>query len=76
MVWAKFSNKTADLVSHAIIKSSTQFKASVKTVTYDSGKVFCGDALIDEELKSSDYFARSFIGWERGGNENYNELIR
>ena len=57
-VMAKVSNKTADLVSHPIIKALTPFEARVKTLTYDNGKEFCGHALIAEALKSTGYFAK------------------
>ena len=75
-VMAKVSNKTADLVSDAIIRALTPFEARVKTLTYDNGKEFCGHALIDEALKSTGYFARPFASWERGSNENFNGLLR
>jgi IS30 family transposase len=75
-VMTKVSNKTADLVSQAIIKALTPFEARVKTLAYDNGKEFCGHALIDEALKSTGYFARPFASWERGTNENFNGLLR
>jgi IS30 family transposase len=67
-VVAKVSNKTADLVGQAIISAHKPFEAKVKTLTYDNGKEFCGHALIDEALKSTDYFARPFASWERGSH--------
>ena len=74
-VMAKVSNKTVDQVSQAIIKALTPLEARVKTLTYDNGKQFCGHVLIDEALKSTDYFARPFASWERGSNENFNGLL-
>ena len=67
-VIAKVSNKTADLVYKAIISAPTPFKARVKTLTYDNGKEFCGHELMDEEFKSTGFFARPFAFWERGTN--------
>jgi len=74
-VIAKVSNKTADLVSHAIIKALTPFEARVKTITYDNGKEFCGHGLVDAALNSTGYFARPFASWERGSNKNFNGLL-
>jgi len=75
-VMTKDSNKTADLVSRAIIKALTPFEARGKTLAYDNGKEFYGHALIDEALKSTGYFARPFESWVRGSNENFNGLLR
>jgi IS30 family transposase len=76
VVIAKVLNKTAELVSYAIIKALTPFEARVKTLTYDSGKEYCGHALIDEALKSTGYFARPFASWERETNESFNGVLR
>jgi len=57
-VMAKVSNKTADLVSAAVIEALNPLK--VKTLTYDNGKEFSGHARIDEALCSTGYFARPF----------------
>jgi IS30 family transposase len=75
-VMAKVANKTADLVSQAIIKALTPFETRVKTLAHDNGKELRGHALIDEALKSTGYFAKPFASWERGSNENFNGLLR
>ncbi len=75
-VIAKVSNKTADLVSGAIISMLKPFEARVKTLAYGNGKEFCAHAKIDEALGSTGYFARPFASWERGSNENFNGLLR
>ena len=81
-VIAKVSNKTADMVGQATIKALTPCEVRVKTLTYDTGKEFCGHALIDEALNSTGYFARPFASWERGTNadlgfcQNFNGLLR
>jgi transposase, IS30 family len=75
-VIAKVENKTADLVSAAIVNRLEPFGAKVKTLTFDNGKEFCGHGKIDEALGSTSYFARPFASWERGSNENFNGLLR
>ena len=75
-VIAKVENKTADLVSAAIVNRLKPFGTKVKTLTFDNGKEFCGYGKIDEALGSTSYFARPFASWERGSNENFNGLLR
>lgn len=75
-VIARVENKTADLVSAAIVNRLKPFGGKVKTLTFDNGKEFCGHAKIDEALGSTSYFARPFASWERGSNENFNGLLR
>jgi len=72
----KVANKTADLVSAAIVKRLKPFGTKVKTLTFDNGKEFCGHGKIDKALGSTSYFARPFASWERGSNENFNGLLR
>lgn len=69
-------NKTADLVSAAIVNRLKQFVSKVKTFTFDNGKESCSHAKIDEALGSTSFFARPFASWERGRNENFNGLLR
>ena len=73
---AKVENKTADLVSAAIVNRLKPFGAKVKTLTFDNGKEFYGHGKIDEALGSTSYFARPFASWEQGSNENINGLLR
>ena len=75
-VIAKVENKTADLVSAAIVNRLKQFGFKVKALTFDNGKEFCGHAKIDGALGSTSFFARPFGSWERGSNENFNGLLR
>ena len=75
-VIAKVENKTADLVSAAIVNRLKPFGKKVKTLTFDNGKEFCGHGKIVEALGSTSYFARPFASWERGSNENFNGLLR
>jgi IS30 family transposase len=56
-VLAKVENKTADLVSTAIIKRLMPISERVQTLTYDNGKEFANHASIDKALGSTTYFA-------------------
>lgn len=75
-VLAKVENKTADLVSTAIIKRLKPIAKRVRTLTYDNGKEFADHAVIDKVLGSTAYFADPYSSWQRGSNENLNGLIR
>ena len=75
-VLAKVENKTADLVSTAIIKRLMPISERVQTLTYDNGKEFANHASIDKALGSTTYFADPYSSWQRGSNENLNGLIR
>jgi IS30 family transposase len=68
-VMAKVSNKTCELVASAIVNKLQPLAARVKTLTFDNGKEFAGNAYIDQQLQSTAYFARPFTSWERGSNK-------
>ena len=72
----KVKNKTAELVSAAMIKSLKPFDGLVDTITLDNGKEFADHQRVDLELGSTIYFADPFASWQRGTNENFNELLR
>jgi IS30 family transposase len=75
-ILAKVENKTADLVSTAIIERLKPIAKRVQTLTYDNGKEFADHAAIDRALGSTAYFADPYSSWQRGSNENLNGLIR
>jgi len=72
----KVSNKTAELVSAAMIESLKPFDGLVDTITLDNGKEFTNHQKVDLELGSTIYFADPFASWQRGTNENFNGLLR
>ena len=72
----KVANKTAGLVSAATVKRLQPLGSKVKTLTRDNGNGFFGHDKIDEALGSTSYFARHFISWKRGSNEDLNGLLR
>ena len=75
-VRAKVQNKTANLVSNAIIGRMKPIANTVRTLTYDDGREFADHAAIDRALGSTSYFADPYSSWQRGSHENLNGLIR
>ena len=69
-------NRTADLVSKALIDMLSPFENKVFTITIDNGKEFSKHKTIARALKADLYFAHPYRSWERGLNENTNGLIR
>jgi IS30 family transposase len=62
----KVPNRTAEIVSQAIIKALKDFPEDmVKTITFDRGKEF-----------GSTYFCDPYCAWQKGTNENANGLLR
>lgn len=48
----------------------------IKTFTVDRGKEFAGYVDIENTLNIDVYFADAYASWQRGTNENTNELLR
>lgn len=69
-------NRTAELVSKALIDMLSPFEDKVFTITLDNGKEFSKHKTIARTLKADVYFAHPYRSWERGLNENTNGLIR
>ena len=72
----KVEQKSAQLVTQAIIKLLAPFSDKVITLTSDNGKEFAGHKTIADKLNAKFYFAHPYASWERGLNENTNGLIR
>jgi IS30 family transposase len=69
-------NKTAPVVSAAMIELLMPFKHMVKTITSDNGCEFAMHEAVDAALGCTSYFARPYASWQRGTNENTNGLVR
>ena len=65
-------NKTSELVRSPIVRDLKTFTVMGKTLTYDNGKEFAAQGLIDQKLNSTSYFVRPFASRERGSTENLN----
>ena len=72
----KVASKKAQQLSDAIVEMLAPYKELVKTITSDNGKEFAQHQRIAQELEASYYVAHPYHSWERGGNENYNGLLR
>ena len=72
----KVKNKTASLVSDAIIRELERIDATLHTLTLDNGLEFAGHQKVTQALGGATYFARPYHSWERGLNENTNRLVR
>lgn len=72
MLWIK--DKTAKAVLQAVNKfKNTLPKGAIKTITLDNGSEF---ARLSELKGIGVYYAHPYSAYERGGNENYNGIIR
>jgi len=52
------------------------FKGAVLTITADNGKECAYHKEVTEHLKCDVYFSCPYCSWQRGLNENTNELLR
>jgi IS30 family transposase len=68
--------KTAELVTDALIQKLSPIKNKVFTMTADNGKEFASHQQIADGLTTQFFFAHPYCSWERGLNENTNGLIR
>lgn len=73
---AKLSEKDSISLYKAAVKKLMPFKTLLHTITSDNGKEFANHQAIAEDLNVDFYFAHPYHSWERGANENMNELIR
>jgi transposase, IS30 family len=71
----KVENKTAELVA-ATIDLLRPYKDCVLTITADNGKEFARHEKVAKALECDYYFAHPYSSWERGLNENTNDLVR
>lgn len=67
-------NKTAKCVRETIV--SLVKSKPCKTITLDNGSEFAEYDQLETESKATVYFADTHSPWQRGSNENINELIR
>jgi len=76
-IWiAKLNGKNASELAQKTIDLLIPLKNTIYTITGDNGKEFTDHQTISKEFTIDFYFARPYHSWERGANENTNELIR
>tara|TARA_R110001583_G_scaffold125136_1_gene276645 strand:- start:1986 stop:2402 length:417 start_codon:yes stop_codon:yes gene_type:complete len=68
--------KTKKLVSKAIKKLFKSFKHVCHSITFDNGGEFADRQSIAKALKCKTCFAKPYLSWLRGLNENTNGLLR
>ena len=73
---SKVEQRTADLVSKAIIDLLLPVSDRLYTITADNGKEFAEHERVAHELQVDFFFAHPNAAWERGTNENMNGLVR
>ena len=69
-------NKTALETTKTLLLKLYPIKENIKTITSDTGKEFAGHEEVAKILATQFFFARPYHSWERGLNENTNELVR
>jgi IS30 family transposase len=69
-------NRSAKVVSSAIIRMLKHYVDKVHTLTFDNGSEFVQHEKIAKALDAKTYFAHPYSSWERGINENTNGLLR
>jgi IS30 family transposase len=70
------ASKHAEVVTAATISLLKPYMDKTFTITADNGKEFAGHEKMTEALGADVYFAHPYCSWERGLNENTNDLIR
>ena len=72
----KVETKDAKSVADAIVKRLRRSNLPVLTITADNGREFGLHDKIAAKLHADFYFAHPYSSWERGANENSNDLVR
>jgi IS30 family transposase len=72
----KVDFKRADLISQAMSDLLTPVKQMAATMTYDNGKEFAMRESVNTAIECASFFADPYCSWQRGTNENTNDLIR
>ena len=68
--------KTAEDVARACSSALGSITHQVHTLTVDNGKEFAHHQDIERNINAPVYFADPYCSWQRGTNENVNELLR
>jgi IS30 family transposase len=76
LVAAKVATRSADGVAEAAIRILKASGLPVHTITLDNGAEMAGYKKIEEALGATVYFADPHAPWQRGANENVNDLLR
>jgi IS30 family transposase len=71
-------NREKETIRKAFINafSLMEFKIPIETITLDNGSEFADFLNIEKDLDTTVYFADPHAPWQRGLNENTNDMIR
>ena len=72
----RLAGKEATQLASTAIEALLPYKDKIHTITADNGKEFARHKEIAKGLDAEFYVACPYHSWERGANENTNELIR
>lgn len=72
----KVSDKSSEEMKNILIKTYSNCREVLKTMTLDNGSEFALHDIVSKELNTDIYFTNPYSPWERGLNENTNGLIR
>ncbi|MFT6928487.1 MAG: IS30 family transposase [Psychromonas sp.] len=75
-VSTRINNKSAKTVTAATMALLALFKGVVLTITPNNGKEFADNEEMITSLGYGLYFADLYCSWQRGLNENTNDLLR
>lgn len=70
----KINNFSADTVYNATMQALG--KLGTKSITFDNGSEFARFRDMERDLNSTIYFADPHAPWQRGSNENTNDVLR
>ena len=71
-------NREKDTIRQAFIKAFSLMESNIpiETITLDNGSEFADFLNIESDLKTTIYFADPHSPWQRGLNENTNDMLR
>jgi len=72
----KLKARTSAEATAAIARAIRAEPTAFKTITFDNGTEFHGYKELEARFDVLCYFATPYHSWERGGNENFNGLLR
>lgn len=78
LVAALARNKKKETIRNAILRafSLMEFDIPIETITLDNGSEFAEFPEIEQDLDTTIYFADPHSPWQRGLNENTNDILR
>lgn len=78
LVAAIAQNREKETIRKAIKKafSLMEYSVPIKTITLDNGSEFADFLNIEKDLQTTIYFADPHSPWQRGLNENTNDILR